>query len=150
MSIIKAVGSGHAFFLATSNNATVMRPEMQRRFTGGFFFVDMLDEAQRKAAWEYYEKKYDLPKQKRPHDVGWTGAEIRNCAREAWNSRVTLVEASKFVVPVAQARADEFEAMRRYAHGRFLDANVSGKYDYKEKLMEAQLRAIELPAGKAN
>lgn len=150
MAVIKAVGGGHAFFLATSNNATVMRPELQRRFTGGFFFVDMLDAAQRTAAWDYYEAKYGLKKQKRPQDEGWTGAEIRNCVREAWNSECPLTDAAKYVLPVAQARADEVQRMRLYANGRFLDANRPGQYDSTRTAgMEVLLRAIDLP-GKAN
>lgn len=146
MAVIKAVGSGNAFFVATSNNATIMRPELQRRFTSGFFFFDLLTKAERDAAWKFYEKKYELAKQQRPDDDGWTAAEIRNCAREAWNCRMTLVDAAKFIVPVTRARADDFDKMRQYAHGRYLDASKDGVYHYEAEPMKRSVRAIALPA----
>lgn len=144
ISVVKAIGGGHAYIVATSNNATVMRPELQRRFTGGFFFFDLLTAAERQAAWAYYMKKYELAKQAMPADDGWTAAEIRNCAREAWNSRVPLVDAARFVVPVSQARADDFDAMRQYANGRYLDASKPGVYRYSAEPMRKQVRALDL------
>jgi len=146
--VIKAIGGGHAYVIATSNNATVMRPELQRRMTEGFFFVDLMSPAERMAAWKYYINKYELnPKQPLPDDQSWSAAEIRNCARKAWNSQVTLLEASRFIVPVAQARASEFDEMRKYAHGRYLDAGVVGKtYHYSPEQMAAPLRSIQLTA----
>mgnify|MGYP001584234656 FL=1 len=143
VAVIKAIGDGHAFFVATSNNATVMRPELQRRFTGGFFFFDLMTAVERSAAWDFYLKKYGLAKDmKRPDDAGWTAAEIRNCAREAWNCGVTLTDAARFVVPVAQARADDFDAMRKFAHGRYLDASKPGKYQYEPDAMVTMVRGI--------
>lgn len=144
MSVIKQIGDGNAFFIATSNNSTVMRPELQRRFTAGFYYVDLLTAAQRELTWQYYEKRYALPKQQRPNDDGWSGAEIRNCARDASSSDVTLIEAAQFVLPVSTARADDVEKSRQYAHGRFLDANKPGKYVYAAEPMAKQVRGIAL------
>lgn len=144
MSVIKAVGGGRAYFIATSNNATIMRPELQRRFTGGFFFFDLMTREERSAAWSFYLKKYGVTDNVIPNDEGWSAAEIRNCVREAWDSSVTLKEAAKFIVPVAQARADEFNEMRKHAHGRFLDASQPGPYKYKKETMEQHIRAVNL------
>lgn len=161
VAVIKAIGRGRAYFVATSNNATVMRPELQRRFTDGFFFFDVMSEAERDACWKFYTAKYDekaaiefrdhpgLAKMERPDDDSWTGAEIRNCVREAWDSRTTLVEAAKFIVPMARSRGGEVEQLRHYANQKFLDASKPGAYVYDPKVMEAQLgrlRGIELPA----
>lgn len=154
MTVIEAIGQGHAFLIATSNNATPMRPEMQRRFTKGTFFFDLMTAEERDAAWKLHLSKLGLDlKSKRPNDEGWTGAEIRNCCEEAWNSGSTLVEASRYITPVSMSRAEEIDAMRRYAHGRYLDASAPGTYSYversKDKVLERSLRAINLP-GKPN
>jgi len=66
IAVIKAVGQGHAYFIATSNNASVMRPEVQRRFTDGMFFFDVPSDEERKACWAFYMKKYELKRQPMP------------------------------------------------------------------------------------
>ena len=155
--VIKAVGRGHAFFIATSNNATVMRPELQRRFTKGTFFIDLMTDAERAAAWTTYLAKLGVDaSQPRPNDDGWTGAEIRNCVEEAWDTGATLVEASRFIMPVTQGRAEEINDMRARAHGKYLSASEPGFYDCKapvqEAVMKQVLRRIDLPTekGKVN
>ena len=147
VSVIKAIGRGRAFFLATSNNASIMRPELQRRFTEGMFFFDLMSPEERAASWAFYMKKYGLKQQALPLDDGWTGAEIRNCCRKAWNVDIKLVEAAQFIVPMAQSRIGEINALREYAHGRFLDASRPGTYEYTEKATEKmtkQVRAMDL------
>lgn len=143
VAVIKAVGRGHAFFIATSNNASVMRPELQRRFTKGTFFFDVMSAEERAAVWKYYVEKFDLGNQPLPDDDGWTGAEIRNACEEAWDTGVTLVEAARHVVAMAMSRGDEIEKLRQYAHGRFLDANRPGPYQYSKAPMETMLRGIQ-------
>lgn len=146
MEIVKAIGRGNVYVIATSNNASVMRPELQRRFTDGMWMFDLMSEAERTAAWTHYIKKYDLKAIGRtyPADAGWTGAEIRNCCRYAWDTGCSLTEAARFIVPMAQSRADAIEDLRRYAHGRFLDATRPGVYQYDAAPMVAQKRAITL------
>ena len=144
ISVIKAIGRGHAYVMATSNNASVMRPELQRRFTDGMFFFDLMSDIERAAAWRFYIRKYELPTQPIPADTGWTGAEIRNCCRDAWDTGVTLVEAARFIVPMSVSRADSIEVLRRYANGRFLDANRAGTYQYTSEPMAKPLRALAL------
>lgn len=144
--VIEAVGQGNAYFIATSNNATVMRPELQRRFTDGMWMFDLMSDAERDAAWKYYIHKYELPEQKRPKDMAWTGAEIRNCCRFAHETGATLIQAAGMIIPMAQSRAQDVEQLRRYANGRFLDANKGGWYQYTEQPMEQVVRAIALPS----
>jgi hypothetical protein len=150
MDVIKAVGRGHAYFVATSNNATSMRPEFQARFTDGMWMFDLMSDEERAAALKHYVAKYELKKSQvnlTAEDIeGWTGREIRNLCRYAWDTGVTLKDASAFIVPVSRSRADEIERLRRYAHGRFLDANKPGTYVYDTEPMVKQLRAIALEA----
>lgn len=145
MAIIEAIGRGNAYVIATSNNASVMRPELQRRFTDGCFFFDVMTQAEREACWQAYRARYEIPElEPIPADEGWTPAEIRNCCREAFDTGCTLVEAARHIVPMAQSRADEIEKLRRYANGRFLDATSDGPYVYNPKTMEKMSRAISL------
>lgn len=156
IAVIKAVGRNRAYFIATSNNASPMRPELQRRFTGGVFFFDLMSNEQRVAAWKYYVAKYGLDaSQQLPADDGWTAAEIRNCCRTAWksNGRFSIVEASRFIVPVATSQKEKILFMRAYAHERFLDANRPGLYSaekaVEDDVLKKALRSVKF-SGKAN
>lgn len=148
MAIVKAIGRGNAYVIATSNNASVMRPELQRRFTDGMWFFDLMSDAERGAALAFYAKKYELTKAQRDMAVadlpGWTAAEIRNAARYAWDTGCTLREASRFVVPIAQSRVEEIFRLRQYADGRLLDANVGGAYriDADDPVLRAAARQV--------
>lgn len=145
MQVIKAIGDGHAYFMATSNAASVMRPELQRRFSDGFWFFDLMSADERKAAWTSYLKSYGLKAQALPDDAGWTGAEIRNCCAYAWDVNCSLLDAARFIVPMSRSRADEIEKLRRHAHGRYLDASKGGPYQYDEAPMASNVRAISIP-----
>lgn len=148
LQVIKAVGRGNAYFVATSNAATVMRPELQRRFTDGMWMFDLMTKAERMAAWGFYLKRYGLAEQVIPRDDAWTGAEIRNCCRYAYETSCSLVVAAKIIVPMAQSRGPEIEMLRHYAHGKFLDVNDGDTYAYEPEPMEEPLkagRAIALP-----
>lgn len=143
MQVIKAIaGSRTVFFLLTANSLRGIRPQFQARFKRGIFFHDLTTSDEREAIWELYEGKLELPKQKRPDDAGWVPREIRECCESAFDLNTTLVEAAKFIVPVARSRATEIEAMRKEAHGRFLDAAKPGTYKYEEKPMVEHVRAI--------
>jgi ATPase family protein associated with various cellular activities (AAA) len=142
---IKSVGRGHAYFIATSNAATVMRPELQRRFFDGMWMFDLMSEPSKKACWKFYIKRYELdPKQSMPDDNGWTGAEIRNCCESAADCSITLLEAARFILPMAQTRGDEVERLRKTANGKFLDAEKVGPYVYDKKPMAKAMRTITL------
>jgi hypothetical protein len=145
MSVIEGIGGDDVYFVATSNAASVMRPELQRRFTDGMWFFDLMSEAERQAAWKFYVKRYKLAQQPLPDDEGWTGAEIRNCCRDAYDLNVSLLEAAETILPMATSRANDIEALRQFANGRFLDVNRGGKYAYDPAPMAQAIRAIELP-----
>lgn len=148
LDVIKRVGNGNAFFVLTCNSLKGIRPQFQRRFRRGVFFFDLPTADEREAIWQLYLKKFGIKKQQRPDDAGWTGAEIRECCASAWDTNTTLLEAARFVIPVARSRAPEIEAMRVEAHGRFLDASKEGAYIYTPEPMAKQVRAIVLPPKK--
>lgn len=146
LKVIKAVGRGHAFFVLTCNSLRGIRPQFQRRFKRGIFFFDLPTAEERAAIWQLYLDRYGLTGQRVPVDEGWTGAEIRECCESAWDCGITLAEAARFIVPVARSRAQEIDAMRKEAHGRFLDASRPGAYRYESGPMQKHVRAVSLPS----
>lgn len=148
LKVIKSVGRGNAFFVLTCNSLKGIRPQFQRRFRRGVFFFDLPTAEERAAIWALYEKRYELKPQPRPDDDGWTGSEIEECCKSAWDTGVTLAEAAQYIIPVSRSRAAEIEEMRKEANGRFLDASHPGAYQYQEAPMAHNLRAIALPRTK--
>ena len=69
---------------------------------------------------------------------------LRSPCREAWDCRTTLVDAARFIIPMARSRANAIEELRKHANGTFLDATRPGAYRYSAAPMREQLRAIEL------
>ena len=118
------------FVIATCNDITKLPPEFARaeRFDG-CFFLDLPDEAERRAIWNLYRDHFELdPSQRLPNDVAWTGAEIRACCRLAALLDLPLTAAAENIVPVARTAAESVERLRSWASGRCLDASRAGIY----------------------
>lgn len=118
------------FFVATCNDISKLPPEFTRaeRFDG-VFFVDLPSATQRRSIWKQYVARFGLDaEQSRPPDDQWTGAEIKACCRLAALLGVSLLEASRNVVPVAVTAAESVERLRGWASGRCLNADSPGIY----------------------
>jgi hypothetical protein len=68
------------------------------------------------------------PKQARPDDNLWTGAEIRACCRLAVLLDVPVMAAAENIVPVAVTAAESVDQLRTWASGRCLHAERPGVY----------------------
>lgn len=130
LSVVTAISGGRPFFVATCNAISVLPPELRRRFTVGTMFFDLPTEAERDLIWAIYIGKYKLDAQALPQAEGWTGAEIRQCCDMADRLGVSLVEAAKFVVPVAVSARERIDNLRKEASGRYLSAGDDGVYVY--------------------
>lgn len=116
------------FVVATCNDISKLPPEFSRseRFDG-IFFLDLPGVQQRRMIWSLYLDRFGLdPKQPRPVDADWTGAEIRSCCRLAALLDVPLVEAAQNVVPVARTSCEAVQRLRTWASGRCLNAESPG------------------------
>jgi hypothetical protein len=133
LSIITSVSGGRPFFVATCNSISVLPPELRRRFTVGTMFFDLPNADERKLIWDIYITKYGLGEQDLPDAEQWTGAEIKQCCDMADRLGVTLVEAAKFVVPVAVSAREQIKSLRQEASGRYLSAGEDGVYMYSER-----------------
>lgn len=132
LKIIDSIGHGQVFFIMTSNNISKIPPEFKRRFSSGTFFFDLPDGSEQEAIWKIHTKRYgiDMKQVAEFEHPEWTGAEIRNVCRMAFRQKITLAEASKSIVPVAQSGADTIRQLRKSASGNFLSANFPGTYRY--------------------
>ena len=68
----------------------------------------------------------------RQEHTNWTGAEIKSCCRLVSLLDVPLVQAAQNVVPVAVTAGDKIEALRQWASGRCLSADLAGVYSQGE------------------
>jgi len=128
MKVVTAVSNDKPLFVATCNKIANLPPELRRRFTAGTFFFDLPDSSERDVIWTYYMEKYELEEQEGPLDEGWTGAEIKACCQGAWERNVSLLEAAKFIVPVAKADPARIKKLQDEAVGRYISASSDGTY----------------------
>jgi hypothetical protein len=133
LAVVTAISGERPFFVATCNAISVLPPELRRRFTVGTMFFDLPNADERKLIWDIYVKKYGLDGQTIPEAESWTGAEIRQCCDLADRLDVTLVEAAKFVVPVAVSAKEKIDSLRQEASGRYLSAGEEGIYLYSAR-----------------
>jgi hypothetical protein len=126
--VIKAIGQGSLFFIATCNDVSVMPPEMRRRFKQGVWYVETPDKATLKALWKLYGKKFNVKTTGVNFDEGWTGSDVKNCCQTADRLSISVKEASRFICPVAKSSPEVIRKLRRLSHNRFLDAAKGGTY----------------------
>lgn len=140
--VISAVGGGKAYFIMTCNKIVALPPELKRRFTSGVFFFDLPTVEERKAIWGIYLKKFeftDVDIDQIDFDSEWTGAEIRNCCRMAYRQKISIEEASAYIVPVAKTASDQITQLRQQASGVYLSANSKGVYTMELKTKKARM-----------
>lgn len=127
LAVITSISGGRPFFVMTCNSISILPPELRRRFTLGTMFFDLPSAEERKAIWAIYCTKYEIPnKQKFPNSEGWTGAEIKQCCDLADRLGISLLEAAKYIVPVAVSAREKIGQLRQEASGRYLSASNDG------------------------
>jgi MoxR-like ATPase len=127
LQVVDAISQGRSLWIATCNSIASLPPELRRRFTLGTFFFDLPSAEERSAIWRIYLKRWNLSGDL-PKDEGWTGAEIKQCCRKAWRLKLSLKESAEYIVPIARSAADQIDALRRQASGRFLSASNPGVF----------------------
>jgi hypothetical protein len=144
LQVIEAISKGRVLFIATCNNITTLPPELRRRFTMGTFFFDLPNTEEREIIWKIYKEKYNITSYDgTPEDEGWTGAEIKQCCKLASKLNMSLDEASNFIVPVCKSAAEQIEALRRLASGKFINANEKGIYSMNTVTVQKTARRFE-------
>jgi SpoVK/Ycf46/Vps4 family AAA+-type ATPase len=150
LKVVDAVSQGRALVVATCNSLGTLPPELRRRFKFGTFFFDLPTAKERAKIWEIYGAKYRIISKvlkELPADEGWTGAEIASCCEIAYRLKISLVEAARFIVPVAKSAAESIDKLREQASGRFISASEPGVYRKDRPAVEQatpKKRAIEV------
>ena len=139
------------FIVASANEVQDLPAPFTRaeRFDA-IFFVDLPNEDERRAIWQYYRKYYELgtlatvsSKSAKMTATGeqlllqqsqnWTGAEIKACCRQSKLRDVDLLAAAASVVPVAVRDATRLESLRSWANDRCLSASTGNVYRSREE-----------------
>lgn len=129
MKVIAALAAGgRACFMATCNSIEVLPPALKRRFKLGTWMFDLPDAADKKAQWQYHMEKMAIKPQPVPNDENFTGADIRNVCDVARTLGVSLKEAMNYVTLVAQSDPEAIGRLRKFAHGKLIDASHPGTY----------------------
>ncbi len=121
--LISAVGGGNAIFVATSNSIAELDVALQSRFADTFFF-GLPTKEELKPIWEIHQSKYEITDKKRPSDAQWVGRNVKHCVEKAYRMNMSLVEASKYVIPVGQSLGDEITKLMNSAKGKYLCATT--------------------------
>lgn len=132
LKVVSAVSHGQPLFIATCNNVAILPPELVNRFKWRFF-VDLPDAGEKRVIWPIHMAKYQIAKQAPPEDEDWNGREIEQCCATAHQLDCSLRDAAGYVVPVAQANAEDMEIRRREASGRYLSASRGGIFGHKPR-----------------
>lgn len=128
MSVIRAL-AGRAYWLATCNGLSTLPPELLRRFTDGVWFFDLPNQDELTAIWNVHLKARGFkPSDRWTNDEGWTGADVRNVCRAAWNAQVSVAEIAKDHVPSSRASAGIVARLREAAVGSYRSAQYAGAY----------------------
>ena len=129
---IDAISDKRVWLIATANSLRGLPPELISRFQiGGIFFFDAPGDEERKGILKLKIARHGLaPNQDQPDMTGWTGRDIENCALKSKMCDMSLVESGQYVVPLMTSHAEEMEALRQSASGRFLSASKPGVYTY--------------------
>lgn len=129
LSVLTAVSSGKAMMIMTCNKLSSLPPEFRRRCTLGTFFFDLPDGDEQAVIWRHWLSKFGFAADSElPACDRWTGAEIKACCDVAYRTSMTLVEASKFVVPISKSAPESIKALQEMAHNRFISASKPGLY----------------------
>jgi hypothetical protein len=118
------------YVIATCNDITGLKSEFYRNGRiDGIFFLNTPGAAERALIWPIHLERFQIdPSQAKPADENWTGAEIEACCRLAALLDVSLVEAARNIVPVAQTASESVERLQTWSSGRCLDPASGGIY----------------------
>ena len=139
--MIHAIGGRRVVFCGTCNSFDTLPAPLIRRFWLGQWMFDLPNDEELKALGDLYIAKYNLdPKQPRPWVAGWSGANVRNCCRLSYATKVSLTEAALSTISVAEVDPQGLERTRRTAANRLLSASYPGKYIMPEAKPDASVQ----------
>ena len=143
--VIDAMSGGNALVIATSNKIEGLSSAMRSRFSDVYFF-DLLEADEREPIWRIWLKQYGLDDKPYAKDDGWVGRNIQKCCEKAYRMGISIAEAGKRIIPVADMEREGIEGLRAQAEGRYLSASKPGVYRQPERRTGGK-RAVKLGVG---
>ncbi|MHB0961103.1 MAG: AAA family ATPase [Pirellulaceae bacterium] len=141
--VTSAVTNDNGLWIATSNKVSNLSPALRSRFSDVFFF-DLPSRDELEVIWRIWMRKFTLDNQPLPNDDGWVGRNIKKCCEKAYLKGITLLDAAKSIVAVAQSAADDIAQLRSQASGRFLSASFPGVYRKDRKPIRSSRRDVSV------
>lgn len=112
------------YVIATANNISNLPAELLRAERwDALFYVDLPVEEERNTILEMYKKQFGVEGEA-PDLTGHSGAEIKSLCRISSMMSCTLLEASKYVIPLSKSMGDEIKKQREWAKGRCIQASA--------------------------
>jgi len=142
LKVINSVCGGRELWIATSNGIEHLKPELLRRFTLGIYYFDLPTADDRKLIWKIYSSKLNVDINELPDDEGWTGAEIKQCCDLSRRTGKSVMEMSRYVVPVCRTASQQIAELRRYADGRLLTAGSGELYQMEKSSQQAGVGTV--------
>lgn len=134
MKVIKGIAGDGAYFDATCNKLDVLPPELRRRFVHGIWFFDLPTVEELRPIWTINLIRYGIEGEDLEEllkmSENWTGAEVRNVCRLAYEMQRPIREMKDRIVPVSVSDPDSIDRLRRAANGKFLSASHLGPYTH--------------------
>ena len=149
--VCDSISDKRSVLIATCNSIDALSPELRARFADKFFF-DAPDAQERAGIWKILRGKWNIPaNEPNPDDEGWVGREIAECCKKAHRLKLSLAEASQYVVPVTKSSSELIHNLRVKSSNKFLSASRPGLYQYHEtgsSATSAQSVVAEAPRGR--
>lgn len=113
------------FVIATTNDISQLPPEFLRAERwDGVFFVDLPTDDEQDQILKIHAKSFEIDlKQPAVNLSGWSGAEIRSLCRISKMMGVSLVDASRFIIPLSKSMAGNINALKDWAKNRAIPAS---------------------------
>ena len=136
-----------SFVILTSNEIKGLPAPLTRaERLDSIWFVDYPDADTREGIWRIYINQYGLDaRQSRPsQDKPVTGAEVKCTCSIAALLGVSLIEASRFVVPVSSTSSEPIDALRTWAKGRALCVSKGGLFGIEPPVLTQPRRSRQV------
>jgi ATPase family associated with various cellular activities (AAA) len=146
LEIDKSIGQGKSLWIATCNEVERIPAPLFRRFDLATFTFDLPNPEERASIWPIQLANYGLDtSQELPLDEGWTGSDIASCCKKAFALGVSVVEASKRVIPLSLSARKTIDKCHKEAEGCFLSSSYPGPF--KMPIKKPGERVISLEDG---
>jgi hypothetical protein len=129
LEIDKSLGRGKSLWISTCNDIEKIPAPLLSRFDLGVFTFDLPSEGELSSIWPIQLAAHGLDiSQPLPNSAGWTGREIKAACKKAFALGLSVVDASKYVIPLSISKPEDIEKCHREAAGKLLSASYPGPF----------------------